>query len=264
MKILAIGDIHGNLEKIKKIPINEIDLILLNGDIGQATLARKRFFENVKRKQQGLPKLEYTSKDRKEDYLEIHNSTLSILKYLAEKSKVYTIKGNVGISSLSKINKDNKKYHLNLPSTLEKIKQIKNIYLPKNCFRNINGLKIGFLEYFIDSSWIKEFKEKDKKKIKEAKKETEKAKRILDNFGMVDILICHQPPFGYLDKVDFPGIPQNWKGKHAGSKLILDYIKKYSPKYVFCGHIHEGKGNVKIGKTEVYNLGVAGYKIISL
>ena len=58
--------------------------------------------------------------------------------------------------------------------------------------------------------------------------------------------------------------PKDWIGKHAGSKVILDYIKKYQPKYVFCGHIHEGEGKAKIGKTEVYNLGVAGHKIINL
>lgn len=36
MKILAIGDHHGNLQKIKKIPIKNIDLILLTGDLGRA------------------------------------------------------------------------------------------------------------------------------------------------------------------------------------------------------------------------------------
>jgi len=33
--------------------------------------------------------------------------------------------------------------------------------------RRINNLRIGFLEYFVDSSWIKEFEIKDKKFIKE-------------------------------------------------------------------------------------------------
>ena len=81
----------------------------------------------------------------------------------------------------------------------------------------------------------------------------------------MDILICHQPPYGFLDKVSGKyGAPKKWVGKHAGSKVILNYIKKYQPKYVFCGHIHEGEGKVKIGKTEVYNLGVAGHKIIEL
>ena len=36
VRILAIGDPHGALDKIRKIPIKEIDLILLTGDIGKS------------------------------------------------------------------------------------------------------------------------------------------------------------------------------------------------------------------------------------
>ncbi|MFQ5531940.1 MAG: hypothetical protein ACE5ES_04955 [Candidatus Nanoarchaeia archaeon] len=78
--------------------------------------------------------------------------------------------------------------------------------------------------------------------------------------------MCHQPPFGYLDKVSGKfGAPKHWRGKHAGSKVILDYIKKHQPKYVFCGHIHEGKGKTKIGKSIVYNVGFNGdYVVIDI
>ncbi len=66
-------------------------------------------------------------------------------------------------------------------------------------------------------------------------------------------------PYGILDKVNGKfGAPKIWWGKHAGSKMILEYIKRYKPKYVFCGHIHEAVGKAKIGKTEVYNLGYNG------
>lgn len=136
--------------------------------------------------------------------------------------------------------------------------------MTKNRIRNINGIRIGFLEYFFDICWHKEYNNKDKKRIKRAKKQTEKAKRILKNFGKIDILVCHQPPFGYLDQTNHPSAPKEWKGKHAGSKVILDYIKKYQPKYVFCGHIHEAEGKAKMGKSEIYNLGVAGHKIIEI
>ena len=129
--------------------------------------------------------------------------------------------------------------------------KIKDFYFVRNRIRNSSGLRIGFLEYFNDSCWYKEYNNKDKKKIAKAKKETAKAKRILGNFKKVDILVCHQPPYGYLDKTNHPSAPKEWKGKHAGSKVILHYIKKYQPKYVFCGHIHESEGKVKIGKTEV-------------
>jgi len=76
--------------------------------------------------------------------------------------------------------------------------------------------------------------------------------------------LCHQPPYGVLDKVTARFAPPAWRGKHAGSKSILKYIKAKQPKYVFCGHIHEGKGMQRVGKTEVYNLGCGGYKIIEV
>ncbi len=136
---------------------------------------------------------------------------------------------------------------------------MKNVRVINNRIANFEGLRIGGLEYFVDTSWIREFKPSDfRDKMQAAKKESDKAKRVLKGFGKVDILLCHQPPYGVLDRVNFPGAPKHWQGKHAGSKVILNYIKKYQPKYVFCGHIHEGKGKKKIGRTEIYNLGVSG------
>jgi len=267
MKILAIGDPHGNLGKIKKIPMQGIDLILLTGDLGKAYLARKRFFENIKRKKEGLPELKKDSKFIKRVSMEIYDSTLNVLIYLSKHAPVYSILGNVGENMIKdfKVKREEEKYRIKLPYLGKKIKKIKNFSLVRNRLRNLNGLRIGFLEYFVDTCWIREFKPKDyQKKMKTARKETEKAKKVLNHLKKIDILVCHQPPYGYLDKSNFPGTPPGWRGKHAGSKVILDYIKKYPPKYVFCGHMHEGEGKAKIGKTEVYNLGVAGHKIINL
>ncbi len=266
MKILAIGDPHGDLEKIKKIPLKGVDLILLTGDIGKADFARKRYFENVERKRKGLKELEYDAKASKTTYKEISDSTLGILKYLSKYS-VYSILGNVGNNMIKdyKVKKDEEKYGIKLPHLGRRIKKIKNFHLLRNRLRNLNKLRIGFLEYFTDVSWVREFKPKDYNKLmKKTKKQTKKAKRILERFGKIDILICHQPPYGFLDKVSGKyGAPKHYQGKHAGSKAILNYVKKYQPRYVFCGHIHEGEGKAKIGKTEVYNLGVAGHKIVN-
>ena len=266
MKILAIGDPHGNLEKIKKIPIIDVDLILLTGDIGKADLARQRFFENIKREKHGLKKLKDDAKDTKAMHMEIHKSTIEILRYLSRYAPVYSIQGNVGIPTVSQVREDYERYGVRLTSTREQINRIENVSIVKNRLRVLEGLRVGFLEYFVDASWVREFKPKDyQKSMKKAKRQTEKAMRVLKRFGNeLDILVCHQPPFGFLDRINFPGAPKHWQGKHAGSKAILDYIHEEQPKYVFCGHIHEGKGMKKIGKTEVFNLGVAGYKTIEL
>jgi hypothetical protein len=71
------------------------------------------------------------------------------------------------------------------------------------------------------------------------------------------ILISHSPPYGVVDKA--------YNGKHVGSKIVLEAIRKYKPKLVLCGHIHEAKGKARIGKTEIYNLGSRGsYKILEI
>jgi len=267
MKICAIGDPHGNLEKIKKIPLKNVDLILLTGDLGKADLARARFFKNEERRKKGLPELEEDVEYAEKSWNEIHYSTVNLLKYLLRYAPIYTIWGNVGTSMIKSSfhRKEEEKYNIKLPNLGEDIRNLNNFYIVKNRLRNTNRIRIGFLEYFTDNSWIKEFNEKDKKRIKGAKKQTEKARRVLKRFGNdLDILLCHQPPYKILDKINFPGSPKHHQGKHAGSKVILNYIKRHQPKYVFCGHIHEGQGKVKIGKTQVYNLGVAGYKIIDI
>lgn len=264
-KVLVIGDPHGYSNYSPKI-FDGVDFTIITGDLGKADLARKRFFENIKRKQEGLSELEEDKKFVKEVYNEIHYSTLDVLKTISKYVPTYTLQGNVGIPSRSdrKLIGKEEKYNLKIPRTLDYIKKMKNVYLVKNQIRDIQGLRVGFLEHFTDVNWMKEFNSKDKDRMKRAKKGTAKAKNILRRFGKgLDLLVSHQPPYGYLDKVSGKfGAPRSWWGKHAGSKVLLDYIKKYSPPKVVCGHIHEGKGHVKIGKSELYNVGFNGDYII--
>ena len=266
VKILAVGDPHGDVKKISKISLSNIDFVLCVGDVGKADLARERFFENIKRKKEGIEELEYDGKFNRIVHNEICNSSLAVWRELSKIAPTYSILGNVGMNMIydSEIRKDEKEYGLKLPSLRQGMNKIKNFYFVRNVIRNLGGLRVGFLEYFNDVCWFKEYSNKDKDRIINARKESAKAKRVLENFKNVDILVCHQPPYGYLDKTNNPSAPKEWKGKHAGSKIILSYIKKYKPRYVFCGHIHEAEGKVNIGKTKVYNLGVAGHKILEL
>jgi len=190
--------------------------------------------------------------------MEIYNSTMKIIKLLSKFAPVYSILGNVWTSDKN-VKKEEKKLGVKIPHLVFNMRKIKGFNIVKNSIRRIGSFRAGFLEYFVDTNWVKDFKPGDYwKKMREAKRDSDKAKSILRKFGKVDILICHQPPYGILDKVTFKGAPKDWKGKHAGSKVILDYIKKYKPKIVLCGHIHEGKGKKKIGKTMIYNAGCCG------
>jgi len=91
------------------------------------------------------------------------------------------------------------------------------------------------------------------------------AKKRLKELGKADIVLMHDVPYGIMDKVQNPSAPTNWHGKHAGSKILLDYIKKTEPKIVLCGHMHENAGMEKLGKTKIINVGSEGkYLIIDI
>jgi len=258
VKICAIGDPHGDLGKIRKVA-RDVDFYLVTGDLGKVDLARKIHFDNLEREKKGLPEKEIGIKEKKSIHDEIHFSTLGVLKTLSRHAPVYSLQGNVGITTFAEARKRSEEDGFENLATRKIIDDDARTHIVKNVVRRIGGLRIGFLEYFVDECWVREFKPGDyKKKLASARKASEKVKGILKRFGKVDILVCHQPPFGYLDKVTWKEAPKSYRGKHAGSKVILDYVKKFQPRYVFCGHIHEGEGKVRIGESEVFNLGVGG------
>jgi len=261
MRILAVGDPHG---KIPKHLPKDIDLILLNGDLGSSDLLRKHAFENKERRMKGLPPIEFPPKEVKKAFMEAYNTSLKVVRYLAKLAPVYLVYGNVE-SSNAETKEHSKEIGLPLPFLTDSLNKIKNVHIINNRAVNFSGIRIGGLEYFLDTCWVREFKPGEyREKLKEAKKETDKARRVLEKFQNLDILLCHQPPYKILDKVTAKFAPKSWIGKHAGSKAVLDYIRKYQLRYVFCGHIHEAAGHKRIGNTEIYNLGISRCTLIEI
>ena len=62
-----------------------------------------------------------------------------------------------------------------------------------------------------------------------------------------DILITHGPPKDILD---------NKLGKSVGSFSLLEYVKKYKPKYHLFGHAHHSKGTFNDGITIFSNASI--------
>jgi Icc-related predicted phosphoesterase len=264
MRILAIGDPHGDLKSVRKIPLKNVDAILLTGDLGSARLMRKMAFENIERRKNGLPPKEFSSKDKKRAFMEAYTTSIAIMRYLSKYAPVYSIYGNV--ESTDRETKEySKELGLALPSLTKICMKMKNVNIINNKLAKVKNVRIGGLQYFTDVCWVKNFKPNDyESALLNASEQSVKAHKMLSKFGKVDILVCHQPPLGYLDKVTAKFAPKHWQGKHAGSKIILDYIKRKKPRYVFCGHIHEGEGNARIGSSSVHNLGVCGWKIVEI
>jgi Icc-related predicted phosphoesterase len=73
----------------------------------------------------------------------------------------------------------------------------------------------------------------------------------------------HAPPYGStLD--DAPELTKDLKPKRAGnavvpvgSRAVRDLIEKHQPLLALCGHIHEARGSVRLGRTLCINPGSA-------
>lgn len=66
--------------------------------------------------------------------------------------------------------------------------------------------------------------------------EVNKLSEIL-NENIIDILVCHSPPYGILDKM--------WNGQSVGNLALINAINykiNNLPKYILFGHIHEANG----------------------
>jgi Icc-related predicted phosphoesterase len=80
---------------------------------------------------------------------------------------------------------------------------------------------------------------------------TVKLKTLLTSGQAPSIWLTHGPPWGVCD---------SWKDasgrNHSGSHALRAAIEKYQPRLLICGHIHEGAGVGKLGRTEIYNVSI--------
>jgi len=63
------------------------------------------------------------------------------------------------------------------------------------------------------------------------------------------IVLSHTPPFGYFDDIG--------SEVHIGSRSVLQFMHSVQPFILVCGHVHEHRGHLKVGDTNIVKLGPA-------
>lgn len=258
IKILGIGDAHGeDFPNIKNIVKKEkIDFIICTGDLPEADEIRNIIFNNfILIHLFGFGIHHFMGiKKYKKMVKKAEKSQEKIIKRLGSvDKKVFLVYGNNDYMKSDV--RGFKQFKLEVEPLEEKIKNKKNIILLKRKSVRFNEFTIvghsGAHTYHDPSKYKKQKKMLGSMLNKSPPEKT--------------IFLTHEPPHGFLDKVKMKSSP--FYGEKIGNPLYLELIKKYQPLVQICGHIHEGFGTAKVGKTEVINLGALTekhYMVISI
>ncbi|MCK5321154.1 metallophosphoesterase [Candidatus Pacearchaeota archaeon] len=277
MKILVIGDLHGRKPRIH---FKDFDCIIQVGDICSdkeiAPYYKKLFRELKKNPEISLNIEKMIIQDvGKKEFKQMEKRSLEggrkILEFLNSFDKpVFIVPGNWDESyGKTKIkNMDGRGYSRMKAfydmwggSEMNKklVRGLKNI---RDCqFRLHRFCEVNILGYGLSSCpekvSRKNFNEKDYLKLKRAYEKL--IGRLKDVYGKRDkkfptIFLTHNIP--YSTKLDVGKQKGSYAyKKHLGSTIAKDFCVKSKPLLCIGGHMHEGRGKDKIGKTVVINPG---------
>lgn len=285
MKILIVGDLHGRKPVIK---FKDFDAIIMVGDVCDdrelAPLYRK-FFRFVKdNPNAGIGMDEFFIRQvGKRKLREMERNSLKkgneILKFLDKLGKpIFFTPGNYdqsyGKTRIKNMEKSDYSYlkafydfwlgeKLN-PKLIKGVKNLKSIQYKNRVFKEVNIIGYGLVSapekiQFRESARrdSKNYSEKERAKLELTLikiKEKLKDAYVKRNKNFPTIFVSHNIPYNTkLDKIkDRKSVVF---GRHFGSWVVRDFCARYQPIICIGGHIHEGKGKDKIGKTLVINPG---------
>ncbi|MDD5418151.1 MAG: metallophosphoesterase family protein [Candidatus Nanoarchaeia archaeon] len=243
MKILLISDLHGVIPDIKT---EDYDFVICAGDLSNTTGYREYIFDNWEKFVEGaelheiIPQEEYIrlSKQRFESMVKVLDWLNSLGK------KVFLVYGNGDINR----NTIKRLKWYEYKSMEDEVKKRENLKLLKTSQAFFEDIQILGL-----SGYMSVRQRNDKKEISKFRKRLNRLFRYMDSEKTI-IFLTHDVPYGKFDMVKNEG---PLKGEQIGNKHILEAIKKYQPNFHICGHMHESRGQEKIGKTTVINPGDA-------
>lgn len=256
IKVLLLPDFHG---KPPEFDGKGFDLILSPGDVCSTDM-RKYMFQAIT---EGGNWYDILGKERAE--LEIRKSLKDgrqVLEKINEWGKVFSVPGN-GDWTADKAKADGIEWDfLRKDHYQELIKGLENIV---DChFKLVDVGDYCIIGYGINSNpeIPQEPGDLEKKNPENLVEKIGFYQESLHKLGMLFekakkpvIFLSHNQPFGTdLDIVRWEASPMN--GKHMGSVVVADCIRRYKPFLFVGGHMHENKGSCQMDKTVCVNSGL--------
>jgi len=266
MKILVVGDFQGKFpNKLKrKFQKEEFDLVICVGDIAGLDDWKPWIMARIKAMKKGMPTVDAEEYFGKKRYKEL------LKKEYASAKKVYRELDKLGKPIIYVFgNTDDGWYNYpfgmrkekaekNKVKFLKKLKNFININYKSRKYKEINF--VGFGGYMDLEAFTNPKTFQDKESAREAKKRLGESKKKLFNTARKvkgdKIFVFHYPPKGVFDIIKSKGNPMNRKS--AGVQGFTNAIKRFKPKLVLCGHMHEYQGKKKFFNTIVVNPGDSG------
>jgi Icc-related predicted phosphoesterase len=268
MKILVVGDFQGKFSNklMNNIKKEDFDIIICVGDISGLDEWRHWAMARMNAMKKGKPIPEAVEYFGKKKYRELLKKEYKSAKEVYQKldsfgKPVFYIFGNTDDgwynypfeAKGSKV----KKRNANI------IKNLKNFISLNYKTKEYNSIEmLGFGGYMDIEAFLKPefFKERGEEYKRRVKKRLDKSRIKLFNIANKmkgnKLFIFHYPPKGIFDIIKSKNNPMN--GESAGVLAFTDSIKKFRPKLVLCGHMHEYQGKKKLGKSIVINPGDTG------
>lgn len=262
MKILVTGDFHGTFPaKLEKLIKKEkIDLVVSNGDYLPFAY-RNLWFKHCFGKDEGL--WEFIGKKQ---YKQLITNDLAAGENVLQKLNALsiptvTVLGNVDYPIADDVadykdlalknDWDWDKNRINYFGDL--VKKYKNIYRVDYTYTIIGDIIfIGARGHSAPGRTKSKAFKKHKKILENLFNKFKK-----ENKNGKVIFVSHNVPNNTkLDKLSMKA-HKLVRGKHYGSKLVRQIINKFHPILHIGGHIHEGRGTQKLGKTLCINPGSA-------
>jgi len=261
MKILVIGDCHGEMPEI---PETEYGAVLAVGDIcGGTDEMRKYMFEAIDSDESWYDLMgEEEAKEEVKASIREGHEILGKLDALGV--PVYVVPGNWDWT-----NENNGWEFLNGKGYPEMLSDYSSIHNLNFELETLNGFDfVGYgpcsgpeiHQYEDDKPDSEEDLEEMKEKYEENKQELESLFQKSENKV---ILLSHNAPHDtQLDMINNPDSPKD--GRHYGSLIVRELVEAYQPIFNIAGHMHEAEGQEEIGKTTCVNTGLHNSLMLDL